>query len=84
MRPVIALLILGSIVTSASAAGTDIRGLVDAQTGHTVISEQQSTTRRTAMMQLLALPILRPRRCQLRSLVTRRSLWNKLNSSNPV
>jgi hypothetical protein len=42
MRPVIALLILGSIVTSASAAGTDIRGLVDAQTGHTVISEQQS------------------------------------------
>ena len=43
MRPVIALLILGSIVTSASAAGTDIRGLVDGQTGHTVISEQQST-----------------------------------------
>jgi hypothetical protein len=43
MRPVIALLILGSIVTSASAAGTDIHGLVDAQTGHTVISEQQST-----------------------------------------
>ena len=29
MRPVIALLILGSIVTSASAAGTDIRGLVE-------------------------------------------------------
>jgi hypothetical protein len=43
MRPVIALLILESIVTSASAAGTDIHGLVDAQTGHTVISEQQST-----------------------------------------
>jgi hypothetical protein len=42
MRPVIALFILGSIVTSASAAGTDIRGLVDGQTGHTVISEQQS------------------------------------------
>jgi len=42
MRPIIALLILGSIVTSASAAGTDIRGLVDGQTGHTVISEQQS------------------------------------------
>jgi hypothetical protein len=42
MRPVIALLILGSIVTSASAAGTDIHGLVDGQTGHTVISEQQS------------------------------------------
>ena len=46
MRPVIALLILGSIVTSASAAGTDIRGLVDGQTGHTVISEQQSTLSR--------------------------------------
>ena len=43
MRPAIALLMLGSIVTSASAAGTDIRGLVDARTGHTVISEQQST-----------------------------------------
>jgi hypothetical protein len=43
MRPVIALLILGSIVTSASAAGTDIHGLVDGRTGHTVISEQQST-----------------------------------------
>ena len=61
MRPVIALLILGSIVTSASAAGTDIRGLVDAQTGHTVISEQQSPLRRTNEQ---------PRRCQLRSLVT--------------
>ena len=46
MRPLIALLILGSIVTSASAAGTDIRGLVDGQTGHTVISEQQSTLSR--------------------------------------
>jgi hypothetical protein len=43
MRLGIAVLILGSIVTSASAAGTDIHGLVDAQTGHTVISEQQST-----------------------------------------
>ena len=42
MRPLIALLILGSIVTSASAAGTDIRGLVDGQTGHTVVSEEQS------------------------------------------
>jgi hypothetical protein len=42
MKPLIALLILGSIATSASAAGTDIRGLVDARTGHTVISEQQS------------------------------------------
>jgi hypothetical protein len=46
MRPIIALLILGIIVTSASAAGTDIRGLVDGQTGHTVISEQQSTQSR--------------------------------------
>jgi aryl-alcohol dehydrogenase-like predicted oxidoreductase len=43
MRPLIALLILGSIATSASAAATDIHGLVDARTGHTVISEQQST-----------------------------------------
>jgi hypothetical protein len=34
MKPIIALLILGSIVTSASAAGTDIRGLVDGETGH--------------------------------------------------
>jgi hypothetical protein len=42
MRPLIALLILGSIVTSASAAGTDIHGFVDGQTGHTVISEQES------------------------------------------
>jgi hypothetical protein len=42
MKPLIALLILGSIVSSASAAGTDIHGLVDGQTGHTVISEQQS------------------------------------------
>ena len=46
MRSLIALLILGSIATSASAAGTDIRGLVDARTGHTVISEQQSTLSR--------------------------------------
>ena len=69
MRPIIALLILGSIVTSASAAGTDIRGLVDGQTGQTVISEQSTpissyqggfTTRR----------IFRPWRCGLRSLVT--------------
>jgi hypothetical protein len=42
MKPLIALLILGTIATSASAAGTDIHGLVDARTGHTVISEQQS------------------------------------------
>ena len=42
MRLVIALLVLGSIATSASAAGTDIHGLVDGETGHTVISEQQS------------------------------------------
>jgi hypothetical protein len=44
MRPVIALLILGSIATSASAAGTDIHGLVDGETGHTVISEEQQCT----------------------------------------
>ena len=44
MRPLIALILLGSISTSASAAGTDIRGLVDNQTGHTVISEQQHST----------------------------------------
>ena len=72
MRPVIALLILGSIVTSASAAGTDIRGLVDAQTGHTVISEQQSTTRRPHRFSSNrgALPA---------SVVgNRRSSWNKL------
>jgi hypothetical protein len=60
MRPVIALLILGSIVTSASAAGTDIRGLVDAQTSHTVISEQQSPQ---------DVPMSN-RICRLRSLVT--------------
>jgi len=42
MKPLIALLTLGSITTSASAAGTDIHGLVDAQTGHTVISEETS------------------------------------------
>jgi len=41
-RPLVALLILGSIATSASAAGTDIRGLVEGETGHTVISEEQS------------------------------------------
>jgi hypothetical protein len=46
MWPLIALLILGIIATSASAAGTDIHGFVDAQTGHTVISEQQSTQSR--------------------------------------
>jgi len=42
MKPLIALLILGSIATSASAAGSDIHGFVDAQTGHTVISEQST------------------------------------------
>jgi hypothetical protein len=46
MRPLIALILLGSIATTTSAAGTDIRGLVDEQTGHTVISEQQSTISR--------------------------------------
>jgi hypothetical protein len=42
MRSLVALLVLGSIATSASAAGTDIQGLVDARTGHTVVSEQES------------------------------------------
>jgi hypothetical protein len=42
MKPLVALLILGSIATSASAAGSDIHGLVDAKTGHTVISEQST------------------------------------------
>jgi hypothetical protein len=46
MKPLIALLILGSIATSASAAGTDIQGFVDAQTGHTVISEEISSNQR--------------------------------------
>jgi hypothetical protein len=45
MKPLIALLILGSIATSASAAGTDIRGLVDGATGHTVVSEQHDISR---------------------------------------
>jgi hypothetical protein len=40
MKPLIALLILGSIATSAPAAGTDIHGLVDGETGKTVVSEQ--------------------------------------------
>jgi hypothetical protein len=42
MKPFIALLILGIIATSAAAAGTDIHGLIDARTGHTVVSEQES------------------------------------------
>jgi hypothetical protein len=46
MKPLIALLILGSIATSASTAGTDIHGLVDGETGHTVISEEQSQASR--------------------------------------
>jgi hypothetical protein len=41
MKPLIALLILGSIATSASAAGTDIHGLVDGATGNTVVCEQR-------------------------------------------
>jgi hypothetical protein len=49
MKSLIALLILAGIATSASAAGTDIHGLVDAQTGHTVISEQNSTTIRPSI-----------------------------------
>jgi hypothetical protein len=40
-KPLIALLILGSIATSASAAGTDIHGLVDGATGNTVVCEQR-------------------------------------------
>jgi hypothetical protein len=43
MKTPIALLILGSIATSASAAGSDIHGFVDAQTGHTVTSEQSTS-----------------------------------------
>jgi hypothetical protein len=46
MRLLFALILLGSISTSASAAGTDIRGLVNDQTGHTVVSEQQSKPNR--------------------------------------
>ena len=46
MRPLIALTLLGSIAISASAAGTDIHGLIDGRTGHTVVSEQQSTLSR--------------------------------------
>jgi hypothetical protein len=42
MKTTIALLILGNIATSASAAGSDIHGFVDAQTGHTVTSEQST------------------------------------------
>jgi hypothetical protein len=41
MKPLIALLISASVASSASAAVTDIHGLVDGQTGHTVISEKQ-------------------------------------------
>jgi hypothetical protein len=43
MRPLIALLILGSIATAASAAGTDIHGLVDGATGNTVVCEQRQS-----------------------------------------
>jgi hypothetical protein len=43
-KPLIALLILGSIATSASAVGTDIHGLVDGATDHTVISEERQST----------------------------------------
>jgi hypothetical protein len=42
MKRLIALVILGSIATSASAGGTDIHGLVDFQPGHTVVSEETS------------------------------------------
>jgi hypothetical protein len=50
MKLLIALLILGSIATSASAAGSDIHGLVDAQTGHTVISEETSNNQPSAVI----------------------------------
>ena len=73
MRPVIALLILGSIATSASAAGTDIHGLVDGETGHTVISEAAVHTKPTTnQWSLLALPILRPWRCRTSVIGNRR------------
>jgi hypothetical protein len=42
MKPLIALLILGSIATSASAAASDLHGFVDAQKGRTGISEQST------------------------------------------
>jgi hypothetical protein len=38
MKSPVALLLLGSIATAASAAGSDIHGFVDAQTGRTGIS----------------------------------------------
>jgi hypothetical protein len=47
MRPLIALVFFGSIATSALAAGSDIRGLIDDHAGHTVISEQESKLGRT-------------------------------------
>jgi hypothetical protein len=46
MKLLFALMLLGSISTSASAAGSDIRGLVDYQTGQTVVREQQSNPNR--------------------------------------
>ena len=68
MRPLIALSILGSIVTSASAAGTDIHGLVDAQTGpHRHFRAAVNTKPTNEQWHILA---LQPRRRQLWSLVT--------------
>ena len=79
MRHLIVLLILGSIATSASAAGTDIHGLIDARTGHTVVSEQQSIqSLPMSSGSLLALSEFWPRRSQVRSLVTGDQSWNKL------
>ena len=77
MRPVIALLILGSIVTSASAAGTEMHGIAEPPStteSTTVDPEQQHHSR---YRELTAVPPA--------SVVgNRRSSWNILNSSNPV
>jgi hypothetical protein len=48
MKPLITLLILGSIATPASAAGSDNHGFVDAQAGRTVISEEKSSNQPTS------------------------------------
>ena len=83
MKPLIALLILGSIATSASAAGSDIHGLVDAQTGHAVISEQSTP--------ISTIKVLSRTRADISAVAVRASVignrrlpWNKLNSSKLV
>jgi hypothetical protein len=84
MRPVIALLILGSIATSASAAGTDIHGLVDGETGHTVVSEQQSQLSRRPISGAFSRATDTSAVALPDSVIgKRRSSWNK-NSSNLV